>query len=78
MKAVSKKCRKHCAKRRKCWLPAFSPFPTMFSNTLFPWGLLKVGIVWEKVKACSNVLSNTEKIKVRLHRIYCLILIYTI
>ena len=22
--------RKHCWKRRKCWLPAFSPFPTMF------------------------------------------------
>ena len=21
---------KHCWKRRKCWLPAFSPFPTMF------------------------------------------------
>ena len=23
---------KHCGKRRKCWLPAFSPFPTMFSS----------------------------------------------
>ena len=22
---------KHCGKRRKCWWPAFSPFPTMFS-----------------------------------------------
>ena len=22
---------KHCRKRRKCWKPAFSPFPTMFS-----------------------------------------------
>ena len=22
-------------KRRKCWLPAFSPFPTMFSNGFF-------------------------------------------
>ena len=22
--------RKHCGKRRKCWLPAFSPSPTMF------------------------------------------------
>ena len=28
--------RKHCGKRRKCWLPAFSPFPTMFSTVLFP------------------------------------------
>ena len=24
--------RKHCGKRRKCWWPAFSPFPTMFSK----------------------------------------------
>ena len=24
--------RKHCGKRRKCWLPAFSHFPTMFST----------------------------------------------
>ena len=23
---------KHCEKRRKCWSPAFSPFPTMFSK----------------------------------------------
>ena len=23
---------KHCGKRRKCWWPAFSPFPTMFST----------------------------------------------
>ena len=26
---------KHCGKRRKCWLPAFSPFPTMFSKGSF-------------------------------------------
>ena len=26
------KGRKHCGKRRKWWLPAFSPFPTMFSK----------------------------------------------
>ena len=26
--------RKHCGKRRKCWLPAFSPFPTMFCSLL--------------------------------------------
>ena len=26
------KGRKHCEKRRKCWLPAFSPFRTMFSR----------------------------------------------
>ena len=29
------KGRKHCWKRRKCCLPAFSPFPTMFSKAFF-------------------------------------------
>ena len=28
----SVKGRKHCGKCRKCWLPAFSPFPTVFSK----------------------------------------------
>ena len=28
------KGRKHCGKRRKCWLPAFYPFPTLFSKGL--------------------------------------------
>ena len=32
---------KNFGKRRKCWLPAFSPFPTMFSE-----GFVKDGIVW--------------------------------
>ena len=25
---------KHCRKMRKCWLPGFSPFPTVFSTLL--------------------------------------------
>ena len=25
-------CRKHCGNKRKCWFPAFSLFPTMFSH----------------------------------------------
>ena len=29
------KGRKHCGKRRKCWFPEFSPFPTMFSKGSF-------------------------------------------
>ena len=29
-----KKDGKHSGKMRKCWLPAFSPFPTMFSKAL--------------------------------------------
>ena len=40
------KCRKHCGKRRKCWLPAlFFLFPQCFPKASFP-GLLKLGIVW--------------------------------
>ena len=27
--------KKHLGKRRKCWLAAFSPFPTMFSKAFF-------------------------------------------
>ena len=29
------KDRKYCGKRRKCWLPAFSPFPKVFSKLSF-------------------------------------------
>ena len=29
------KGRKHFGQRRKCWLPAFSPFPKMFSKASF-------------------------------------------
>ena len=31
-------CRKHRSKRRKCWLPAFSPFPITFLH-----GIVKTG-----------------------------------
>ena len=31
--------KKHCGKRRKCLLPAFSPFPTMFSKVVLSRGL---------------------------------------
>ena len=27
--------RKYCEKRTKCWLPAFSPFPTMLLKAFF-------------------------------------------
>ena len=40
--------KKTCGKRRNCWLPVFSPFPTMFSNGFFLWSV-KHGIVWQKV-----------------------------
>ena len=35
MKLVLENDGKHCGKRRKCWLSAFSPFPTMFSKGFF-------------------------------------------
>ena len=34
--------RKHCGKRRNCSLWAISPFPTVFSKGLFPWGVKRV------------------------------------
>ena len=30
---------KHAGKKRKCWSPAFSPFPTMFSKVFFSRGV---------------------------------------
>ena len=44
------KGRKHCWKRRKCWLPAFSSFPTMFFQKDSFTGSLKVAIVWQRIK----------------------------
>ena len=35
LKSVLGRVEKHCGKRRKCWLPAFSSFPTMFSKGFF-------------------------------------------
>ena len=46
------KGRKHGGKgRRKCWFPAFSAFPTMFSKSSLS-GLLKLRIVWYRVNGC--------------------------
>ena len=42
------KSRKHRGKRRKCWLPAFSPFPTMFPKHLFP-GMSKLSLCCKKL-----------------------------
>ena len=48
--------RKHCGKRRKCWLPAFSPFPTMFSKVLLIEGCYKLGL-------CGKELTLHQKAK---------------
>ena len=38
-------------KGKKCWSPAFFPFPTMFSKALFVFfGVVKLGIVWLKIR----------------------------
>ena len=37
------KNKKQCGKRRKCWLPAFSPFPTILSKSFFFQGHQKSG-----------------------------------
>ena len=42
-------------KRRKCWLPAFSPFPTVFSKAFFlpvvKSGLCCKGLIWTRLKS---------------------------
>ena len=35
-------------KEEKCWLPAFSSFPTVFSKAFF-FRVVKVGNVWQKI-----------------------------
>ena len=48
------KVRKHCGKRRKCWLPAFSPFPTMFPKGFF----LKIVNSWDCVVKSFTVCTK--------------------
>ena len=45
LKFVFGRVENRLGKRRKCWLPAFSPFPTLFSK-IYSSGSLKVWIVW--------------------------------
>ena len=44
--------RKHYGRRRKCWLPAFPPFPTVFSKGFFLW------VVESVVKSWTNPSIN--------------------
>ena len=52
---------KHCGKRRKCWLRAFSPFPTMFST--LP---RRISISQLKVILSSANALNTDQSKIVL------------
>ena len=69
-----KKCSKHNGKRRKCWLPAFSPFPIMFSKAIFLRvinSLPNIKILdWSKLKAfADNKMNVTDIFKVVLGRV---------
>ena len=47
--------RKHCGKRRNCWLRAISPLPTVFSKGLFPRGVKSVNVwEWVNLKSLQN------------------------
>ena len=60
--ALKLKCfgkgRKHCGKRRKCWLPAFSPFSTMFSKVFFHRVVTKSGLCSKDYKQKGNFIPN--------------------
>ena len=81
-KFVFKKNRKHCGKRRKCWLPAFSPFSTMFSKALFFRGVKSRDcVVKSQIKSlCNFHLKTSEYIITYVHVVancFCWYLIYT-
>ena len=55
--------RKYCGKRRKCWMPAFSPFPTLSSKGVFLNPLPNDNFLdWTKLKALADDKLNTGKI----------------
>ena len=68
---------KHCRKRRKCWFPALSPFPTMFSKG-FSYRSFKVVIVWSRVISlphdkmkdfADDKINGTQNLKFGLGRL---------
>ena len=66
--------RKNCAKRRKCCLPALSPFLTMISKCFFFNVIKKVRIVWYRVKCYfqqyfSNIVAASAPIQAFLSAI---------
>ena len=64
------KVEKHCGKRTKCWLPAFSPLATMLSKGLF-YGvdesrvyakmIISLFLEWTKLKAVADDKLNFAK-----------------
>ena len=52
--------RKHCWRRRKCWLPAFSPFLTMFSNVFSIKVAKNLDCMAKGVNNISRVLKHAQ------------------
>ena len=48
---------KHCGNRRKCWLLAFSPFPTMFFKSFPSQGCQKSGLRGKVSMIAMNLLT---------------------
>ena len=55
---------KHCGKRRKCWLPAFSPFPTMFLKGFVP-RVIKSG----DSRTLLQSINDTEDVSIWVNRL---------
>ena len=66
--------RKHCGKRRKCWLPAFSPLPSLFSKGFFP-RVVKSGLCGKELnhifQSTTHSLTYCPVLGQLLHR-FCL------
>ena len=66
IKNLCGKGRKHCGKKRKCWLPGFSPFPTMLSKAFSPRVVksrdcvVKIERVDGLTKSCIYLLHSTH------------------
>ena len=54
MRVVFDRIKNIVEKRRKCWLPAYSPFPTKFSKGVFCEGSQKVGLCGKGLKVNIN------------------------
>ena len=69
LKVYVRKGRKQCGKRRKCWLPAFSPFPHNVFKSLFFQGSKESGLCGKELTDLTKTdfnhsirtLSDTEK-----------------
>ena len=51
-------CEKTLGKRRKCWLPSFSPFPTMFSTSSRREIVILATFILLSVNAFKSVMSK--------------------